>query len=316
LTEKQQKKAIFVSNISPKATIKHISEFFSYCGSVEKVVQDFDPNSSHEFPTQFAVVIFDNDQSFATALLLGSSQIEDSKINIHPYSSIVLSTLSSTMQGDEEINSSGQRSSSSVVTTLIALGYISGENLMNEVKTKAQEMDESMNLSEKVSSAFKYSLEQSKNFDETYKVTETISGIGQQAYNTSASVYKNIDETLGLNEKAKSVKEFSTSTASNISNTAMAYEPVKTSVDFISNVTSNSWNFLKDGWSFWTTETSNEIQRQQPKQTPTQSKPIQTPVQTQTQSQPQIEVKKEEKLDVEKMNEEDEEKVDLIQKEE
>eukprot|EP01080_Neovahlkampfia_damariscottae_P001392 gene1392-12012_t len=289
LTEKQQKKAIYVTNISSKATIKHISEFFSYCGAVEKVVQDYDPTSPDpQNPKQFAVVIFEEDQAFATALLLGSSEIEDSKINVHPYSSIVLNSLKEKNHLDEDTNlTNGQRSSSSVVTTLIALGYIQGENLMTEVKNKAQQMDESMNLSEKVSSAFHYSVESCKQFDESYKFSETLSGLGNQAMETTQNVYKNIDETLGLGDKAKSVKDYTTNTATNISNTAMEYEPVKTSVDFFSNLTNNTVSFLKDGWSFWANETSSEIQRQH------QSNPNSNQNQNQSSNQQQPRIKEE-----------------------
>ena len=57
-----------------------ISEFFSFCGTVEKVAQDFESDSK-----QFAVVIFLDDHSYTTALLLGSSIIDEESINIHPF---------------------------------------------------------------------------------------------------------------------------------------------------------------------------------------------------------------------------------------
>jgi RNA recognition motif-containing protein len=254
LTPQQCGNAVYVTNLSSTATIKQVSEFFSYCGSIEKIIQEVDPSSQPNDPKQFAVVVFDSDQAYSVALLLGSSVIEGSPINVHPYSNFVPSAKGS---GDSSSSSSGSKSGNSavsVVASLIASGYVQGELLVNDMKAQAKELDSKVNVSQKVKHAYQVSLEKCKKFDNDIKFTETLANLKSKAVETSHQVYKTIDDALGLQQKAKDAKEFTLKTAS----LAMEYEPVKQSVEMVST----GWGYLKDSWNSMTQETTDEINKQ------------------------------------------------------
>lgn len=254
MTPQQCGNAVYVTNLSSTATIKQVSEFFSYCGTIEKIIQEVDPNSQPNDPKQFAVVVFDSDQAYSVALLLGSSVIEGSPINVHPYSNVVPSVKGS---GDSSSGSSASKSGHSavsVVASLIASGYVQGELLVNDMKAQAKELDSKVNVSQKVKHAYQVSLEKCKKFDSDIKFSETLSNFKNKAVETSHQVYKTIDGALGLEQKAKDAKEFTLKTA----NLAMEYEPVKQSVEMVST----GWNYLKDSWNSMTQETTEEINKQ------------------------------------------------------
>jgi RNA recognition motif-containing protein len=86
LTNDQILRAIYITNISENATLKNVSDFFGFCGEIEKIVQSRDP----ELPDkQFAVVVFEQDTAYQAALLLGSPNIVDSQIHVFPYCELV-----------------------------------------------------------------------------------------------------------------------------------------------------------------------------------------------------------------------------------
>jgi len=263
LSEKQQSNALYVTNISKTATIKQVNEFFGYCGVVEKIVQDFDANSPKEDPKQFAIVVFETEQSFSVALLLGASVIEGTPINVHPYTTVLPPQSQQQHQQQQQQNSSSQqqqssqgqhKSATSVIATLVATGYIKGEGLINEMKSQAKELDSHANIGSKVKQAYNFSIEKYKKFDSDYKVTETLNTIKNKALETTTTVYKTIDNTLGLEQKAKDAKEFTLKTA----NKAMEIEPIKNSVEFVQS----SWNYLKDQWNNMNDEMTTEISKQ------------------------------------------------------
>jgi hypothetical protein len=251
LTQQQQANAIYVTNIASTATIKQVSEFFSYCGNIEKIVQEFDPSSPQNDQKQFAVVVFDSDQAYSVALLLGSSVIEGSPINVHPYSNVTPSTSSTSADGKNS------RSAVSVVASLVASGYVTGEHLINDMKNQAKELDSHVGAGAKVKHAYNVSIEKCKKIDSDYKFTETLSSLKNKAVETTRDVYKTVDHALGLEQKAKEAKDFTVKTA----NKAMEFQPVKQSVE----VVSAGWNYLKDAWNSVTQETTQEISKQQQK---------------------------------------------------
>lgn len=77
LSNSQVLRAIYVSNLSLNTTIKRISDGFSYCGGVEKVLLATDPSSRDK---QVSVVTMEDQFSYATALLLNQLIIGDSSI--------------------------------------------------------------------------------------------------------------------------------------------------------------------------------------------------------------------------------------------
>jgi hypothetical protein len=245
LSSSQQSRAIYVTNISSKATIKQVSDFFSFCGGIEKLVQDFDPNSDPNAMKQFAVIVFENDQTYSIALLLGNSMIEESAINVHPYAA-----HDPTIEHDKAKG----RSATNVVSQLVASGFIQGEKLIDKMKKEAKDMDDKNHISDKVKSAYDLSIKKCREVDSSYKVSETLTYYKDRAVETGHK----LDEQLGIGVKAKEVKEFTVK----IGEKAMENEAIKQSVDFVTSVASSGWGFVKDSWNFFTEETKEEIKVQ------------------------------------------------------
>lgn len=191
---------------------------------------------------------------------------------------------------------------------MIASGYVQGEKLIQQMKKQAQDLDNSTNATEKVKQALEISISKCKEIDENYKFTETFSFLKDKAYETTSNVYKGVDENLGISTKAKEVKDFTVKTVSDISEKALSYEPVKQSVDLVSSFASSSWNFVKDSWSFFTEETSDQIkiqkQTEQMKEKTQEKKEI---VVQEVKMEEKFEEKPEEKIE-EKIEEKSEEK--------
>jgi hypothetical protein len=249
LTEHQRARSIYVSNISSKATIKQVSDFFSFCGSIEKLVQDFDSNSDSNNMKQFAVVVFESDQSYSIALLLGNSMIDDSAINVHPFA-----PLDPTIETDKVKG----RSALAVVTQLTASGFIVGETIVETMKKQALELDAKTHISDRVKFGYDLSIKKCKEADENYKFTETFAYYKDKMLET----YKGVDEQMGIGNKAKEVKDFTVKTVSGLGEKAMTIEPIKQGVDFVSSVASSGWGYLKDSLGYFAEETKEEIKSQ------------------------------------------------------
>jgi len=245
----QQSRAIYVTNISAKATIKQVADFFSFCGGIEKLVQDFDPNSDPNAMKQFAVIVFENDQTYSIALLLGNSVVEDSPINVHPYA-----PHDPTLEHDKLKG----RTATNVVSQLVASGFIQGEKLIDKMKKEAKDMDEKNHISDKVKSAYDLSIKKCKEVDSNYKFSETLSYYKDKALETTHK----LDEQLGIGVKAKEVKDFTVKTVSGISGKAMEIEPIKQGVDFVSSIATSGWGFVTQTFNFFTEETKEEIKVQ------------------------------------------------------
>lgn len=102
LNQEQIKRGVYVSNISAKATLKSVSDFFSFCGPIEKLVMDFDSTSNPNDVKQFAVVVFEHEKDYSTALLLGNARIIDSPINVYPYSQVLPSFKEGSQQQSQK----------------------------------------------------------------------------------------------------------------------------------------------------------------------------------------------------------------------
>lgn len=95
----QDSRAVYVTNISPNANEKTVSDFFSFCGKISKLFVnkyvEFQilPNSVADIPffreqeTSSAVVEFETESAAKTALLLTNALIVDRPITVVPYTS-------------------------------------------------------------------------------------------------------------------------------------------------------------------------------------------------------------------------------------
>lgn len=104
-----------------------------------------------------------------------------------------------------------------VISTLVSRGYITGEALIEEMKRKAKELDESMTISQRIELASKYTNEKISELDRNLGISSTLSSFTQKgkiislilivvAVKVSADTYKNLDETLGINKALNEAK--------------------------------------------------------------------------------------------------------------
>lgn len=75
--------AVFVSNISPNAADKTVSDFFSFCGEIKSLV--LRRTAGQADGTQEAIVTFESSAAAKTAQLLTNALIVDRAITVRVY---------------------------------------------------------------------------------------------------------------------------------------------------------------------------------------------------------------------------------------
>lgn len=121
------------------------------------------------------------------------------------------------------------KSAVDVIATIVAAGYVKGEELIADMKQKAQELDASVNISQRVATAYKYSVDKCKKIDKDLAISDTITKFKNQgtlsiykltnlkkALKSAEGVYKDIESTLGLEKKLKEAKEGATGLAKQV----------------------------------------------------------------------------------------------------
>lgn len=168
LTLDQIHRSVFVSINTPvqELSVQEISNFFSFCGSVEKIIIVDDLNG--------AVVCLENSESFSTSLLLNEMKLNEQttlyifnlcdllgiprkKAQSLVQNSAVPATTSSRVSVDRERETP---SSQSAIQGLFQEGYIQSKNLFEQLKAKAQQLDQENDISKKVQQSLNHSKEQ------------------------------------------------------------------------------------------------------------------------------------------------------------
>jgi len=190
-------KAVFVSNISPSATEKTVSDFFSFCGRITHLTlrkTAIDPSGVQE-----AVVVFETDSAAKTALLLTNALIVDRPITVVSYfPSQIEVDASAPPVAEKPYNVPDSESTkTSVMASLLAAGYVLGSDAIN----KAKSVDEQ----HKISQQFKVGAEQIKikanELDKTLHISETANTIKTGVVDK----VKEVDEKLHISEKVGAV---------------------------------------------------------------------------------------------------------------
>lgn len=219
---------VVVTNISPSANEKTLSEFFSFCGKITSLKLTKFPNKGGE-----AVVVFETESAAKTALLLTNALIADRPITVAPFFEEVHSEKSpnlpetgETVELKEQIShktpASTDNTHTSVIASLIAAGYILGNDALN----KARAIDEENQISSKIISAATVAKDKMTEIDQQLHITETISNIGttittkvndiDQTYHVSDNVnaaIKTVSQTIGTQvAMAKEVPAVQTAT--------------------------------------------------------------------------------------------------------
>jgi len=130
-----------VCNLSPKATMKDVKQFFSYSGTVKKVKLERAGQWA-----QVAFVTFKEPYALETAVLLSGATIIDQKVCIVPWGGSEEAVSRWKKQKlQEEGNTQGASSfipsadqAVNVVTTMLSKGYTLG----NDTLSKANELDQ------------------------------------------------------------------------------------------------------------------------------------------------------------------------------
>eukprot|EP00002_Diphylleia_rotans_P033725 TRINITY_DN719_c0_g3_i1.p1 TRINITY_DN719_c0_g3~~TRINITY_DN719_c0_g3_i1.p1 ORF type:complete len:272 (-),score=89.02 TRINITY_DN719_c0_g3_i1:197-1012(-) len=226
-------RSIYVYNIAPTATEKDLTDFFSFCGPIEKVILESNPVDGN----QHSGITFGDLNTAATALLLAGAILVGQPIAImrfpgsdQPQESAAPSTTQASADPSVEAQANTSTSAApakpavSVIADVLAKGYILGENAMQ----KAKEFDEKHNISLK----FKVAAESAKNkalkIDEEYKISEKAHAASEAA----AAQAKKIDEQYHISEKASHAAAAGAATATVLASKAMSVSAVSSTVGF------------------------------------------------------------------------------------
>jgi len=256
MAEIQEVRAVLVSNISPNANEKTVSDFFSFCGKITKLYL----NKEEGKDTSSAIIQFETESAAKTALLLTNALIVDRPITVSAYiaSFTPLNTESTTSpnvgtpvdqskisQKDFNGIPDDQRSKTSVIASLLAAGYILTENALDkakevdektnfsnrakvtvdQLKVKAHEIDLQYGISEKAVAVTKSITESAKKIDSEFGITEKAVAVATVVKNSAQQGYQKAQDNATVKKGVESVK----STVEKVSNSVtQTYNDVRT----------------------------------------------------------------------------------------
>jgi len=152
-TPEETLRAVYVSNLAKTTTVQKISEFFSFCGKITRLVL----RGAADNTTQEALVVFEIPSAAKTALLLKDALIEGHAIQVIPESERVPDhshhpeTVTANLNDQRyQQESPDGRTSTSVIASLIASGYTLGNN----AAAKAVDLDKEFQISGRASEAW------------------------------------------------------------------------------------------------------------------------------------------------------------------
>jgi len=196
-----------VSNISPNATEKTVSDFFSFCGKISKLYLKEEESRS-------AIVQFESESAAKTALLLTNALIVDRPITVVAFAvsgqpstatNEGSSTLTAENQGtavdqsqitQREFNvPDEQRTKTSVVASLLAAGYV----LATDAIDKAKEYDDKHNISLRAKVAVEMVKVKANEIDQQYGISEKATTVK----NAATDKAKKLNEEYHISEKAQ-----------------------------------------------------------------------------------------------------------------
>jgi len=193
----QDPRAVFVTNISPNATEKTVSDFFSFCGRITRLTLRSSTEGSQE-----AIVVFESDSAAKTALLLTNALIVDRPITVVPYfpaadeetQGVTAEAGQATITERSHAVPDAERTKTSVMASLVAAGYVLGSDTIQrardlddkhmislqlkvgaeQIKAKANEIDRTLHISETATAIKTGVVEKAKEVDEKLHITEKV----------------------------------------------------------------------------------------------------------------------------------------------
>lgn len=213
-------RAVYVTNISPNATEKTVSDFFSFCGRITRLTLRGGAEGSQE-----AIVVFESDSAAKTALLLTNALIVDRPITVVPYfpaageeSAEATTTNQATITQRSHAVPDSERTKTSVIASMLAAGYVLGADTIGkardlddkhmitlqlkvgaeQIKAKANEIDRQLHISETATAIKTGVVGKAKEVDEKLHITEKVgaaaTAVSQQA--TALAAKANENETI------------------------------------------------------------------------------------------------------------------------
>jgi len=239
-------RAVFVTNISPNATEKTVSDFFSFCGRITRLSL-----RSAEGSAQEAVVEFETDSAAKTALLLTNALIVDRPITVVPHfpassDHVAGSTTTSTVPAENITDRNhavpdAERTKTSVMASLIAAGYVLGADTIG----KARDLDDKHMISLQLKVGAEQIKAKANEIDKQLHITETAVAI-KTGIVTQAQV---VDEKLHISEKVGAAATVAKAQASALAAKANENETIAKGVGILKAVgdaVQSSFNNFKD----------------------------------------------------------------------
>jgi len=225
--------AVIVSNISPNANEKTVSDFFSFCGKILKLYLDKEEGKD----TFRAIVEFETESASKTALLLTNALIVDRPITVNPYppKDVQMQEPSSPptpvpvehiTQRDFGNVKDEERTKTSILASMVASGYVLASDALHkakqydddhnitlqlkvgveQLKVKAHEIDQQYKLSEKAAAVKEKATEQAKKLDEEFKISEKASNAANTVKAATLSATAKAQENPTIKHGVESIK--------------------------------------------------------------------------------------------------------------
>eukprot|EP00028_Trichosphaerium_sp_Am-I-7-wt_P004905 CAMPEP_0168526924 /NCGR_PEP_ID=MMETSP0405-20121227/12278_1 /TAXON_ID=498012 /ORGANISM="Trichosphaerium sp, Strain Am-I-7 wt" /LENGTH=384 /DNA_ID=CAMNT_0008549901 /DNA_START=19 /DNA_END=1174 /DNA_ORIENTATION=- len=197
---------VYVTNISPKATETTVTDFFSFCGKITKIVL-----SKNGDELQSAVVTFQTEEASKTALLLTNALIVDRPITVSSEASaapvetektVKIEVIGDDIQQKNYDAPADQRTKTSVIASLIAAGY----KLGNDVIAKAKKTDEEYSISARLQQGADSIKAKAAEVDEKLGVSATAATLGNAVVSTAQELdqrYKVSENVAATTESAR-----------------------------------------------------------------------------------------------------------------
>lgn len=237
----QDNRSVCVSNISPSANEKTVTDFFSFCGRITQLLLKKEEGKD----TSAAIVEFETESAAKTALLLTNALIVDRPINVNPFVRIatpiaapqtVVVDQSKITQRDFGNVPDENRSKTSVIASLLAAGY----TLANDALDEAKEYDEKHNISLRAKVAVDQLLVKAHEIDVHYGISEKATAAKNTVVEKTKPVVekaKQVDSEYGISEKAAQAATTVKTTAQTAASKIAENPTVKKGIDAVKQTT-------------------------------------------------------------------------------
>jgi len=232
----EDSRAVFVSNISPNATEKTVSDFFSFCGRITRLSLKSVDGGSHE-----AVVVFETDSAAKTALLLTNALIVDRPITVVPYvaksdepQAPADAVPQAAITERQHAVPDAERTKTSVIASLVAAGYVLGSDTIQ----KARDIDEKHMISLQLNVAAEQIKAKANEVDKALHITETAAAIKTGVVEKA----KEVDEKLHITEKVDAAVNAAKVQANALAAKAQENETIAKGVGLLKAVGNNIQN--------------------------------------------------------------------------